>query len=67
MAKRCDLCYGTAFRLSKFRFEDVFRLVLLMYPVRCMECHRRSFAFLPMAPLYRIQSAGGHETKAQKA
>jgi hypothetical protein len=67
MAKRCDLCSNAAFRLSKLRFEDVFRLVLLMYPVRCMECYRRSSVFLLMAPLYRNPASVGQETKEQKA
>jgi len=49
MRKRCPMCYSNGFRLSKLRRGDVLRLLLLMYPIRCLECHRRSFVFLPLA------------------
>jgi hypothetical protein len=29
--------------------EDVERLLLLQYPVRCRHCHRRAYAELPLA------------------
>jgi hypothetical protein len=49
MHKRCPMCYSTSFGLSKLRKGDVLRLLLLMYPVRCLECYRRSVVFLPLA------------------
>ena len=49
----CRYCYSAQFRLSTFRFKDLARLLVLLYPLRCLECSRRKFVFLPMALLYR--------------
>jgi hypothetical protein len=35
--------------LSRFRVRDIERLLLLQYPVRCRNCHRRAYAGLPLA------------------
>lgn len=53
MRKHCPMCYCTSFRLSKLRKGDVLRLLFLMYPVRCHECHQRSFVFLPFATKFK--------------
>jgi hypothetical protein len=53
MRKRCPMCFSNSFRLSKLRRGDVLRLLLLMYPIRCLECHWRSFAFLPLAMKFK--------------
>jgi len=53
MVKTCPMCCSTSFHLSRFRKTDVLRLLFLMYPVRCVECYRRSVVFLPMALKYR--------------
>jgi hypothetical protein len=45
----CDECSFSSFRLSRFRMEDVERLLLLQYPVRCRHCQRRAYAELPLA------------------
>jgi hypothetical protein len=38
---RCRFCPGHEFRRSRFRPRDVFRLLLLRYPVRCLRCRQR--------------------------
>ncbi len=53
MSKECSACNSTNFRLSTLRSKDILRLILLMYPLRCKECLRRSFTFLPLAWKYR--------------
>jgi hypothetical protein len=53
MRKHCSACCSSSFRLSKFRKGDVLRLLLLMYPIRCLECYRRSFVFLPLAGKFK--------------
>jgi hypothetical protein len=45
----CAECFSSSFRLSRFRMEDVERLLLLQYPVRCRRCHGRAYAELPLA------------------
>lgn len=47
--KTCTTCYSAIFRLSRVRVKDLPRLLILMYPVRCIECFRRSYVFLPVA------------------
>ena len=47
MAKLCPACYSPRLRLSAFRSWDVARLILLRYPVRCLDCTQRSYLFLP--------------------
>lgn len=46
MDKNCDACGSTRFRVSRFRVSDVPRLFILRYPVRCIACHKRTYAFL---------------------
>lgn len=40
---QCPTCYGTKFRLSQRRLEDIFYLLLLRYPVRCRKCSARVY------------------------
>ena len=54
----CVDCSSSSFRLSRFRLSDLERLALLQYPVRCRNCHRRTFAGLPLAlALYQARRA----------
>jgi len=39
----CVECSSSNFRLSRFRWSDLERLALLQYPVRCRNCHRRTY------------------------
>ncbi len=67
MTKQCPICSSTDLRLSRVRKGDLIRLVLLMYPIRCRECMRRSFVFLPKARLYRQSAASDQAAKPQSA
>ena len=49
MVLRCAKCQSTSVRLSKVRGWDIFRLFPLLYPIRCRDCHARSFVFLSVA------------------
>jgi hypothetical protein len=62
MTKHCPSCFSTNFRLSKFRRGDLLRLLLLLYPVRCLECYRRGYVTLPVAFAYR----GPHSRRTHK-
>ncbi|HEY3989681.1 MAG TPA: hypothetical protein VGM02_10315 [Acidobacteriaceae bacterium] len=54
----CIECSSSSFRLSRFRWTDLERLALLQYPVRCRNCHRRTFAGLTLAiALYQSRRA----------
>lgn len=46
MKIHCSACGSNAFRLSRFRISDVFRLLMLKYPVRCKDCRKRAYAFI---------------------
>ena len=67
MSKQCPVCSSTDLHLSKIRPGDWIRLVLLMYPIRCRDCFRRSFVFLPLAALYKHPAASDQAAKPQKA
>jgi len=45
----CRHCGSSEFRTSRFRFQalDLAQLLRLRLPVRCANCHERSFTFLP--------------------
>ncbi len=45
----CSECTSSSFRLSRFRTKDVERLLLLQYPVRCRNCHRRAYGGFRLA------------------
>jgi hypothetical protein len=42
----CHECFSSSLRLSRVRWKDVERLLLLQYPVRCQRCQRRDYAGL---------------------
>jgi|HubBroStandDraft_1064217.scaffolds.fasta_scaffold12669_2 hypothetical protein len=39
----CRWCGSPSIRISRLRFSDVLRLVVLLYPVRCRACEQRYF------------------------
>jgi hypothetical protein len=46
----CPNCSSSTFRLSHFRFfKDLERLALLQYPIRCRNCHERSYGGFMLA------------------
>lgn len=53
MAKRCKWCQSMEFRVSRLRISDYFHFLVLRYPIRCLVCEQRTFAFLPVAWKYR--------------
>ena len=42
-ADRCSHCLSPGMRRSRWRGEDFFRLLLLQWPMRCMECRKRQY------------------------
>ncbi len=64
MPKHCKNCFSKEFRQSRIRRTDLLYLLCLMYPVRCHECTRRSFVFLPFAFLYK--PARAHAPRPEK-
>jgi hypothetical protein len=63
----CAECSSSSFRLSRFRIEDVERLLLLQYPVRCRRCHRRAYAELPLALVLLHTDRARHEQREHEA
>jgi len=63
----CAECSSSSFRLSRFRMEDVERLLLLQYPVRCRKCHRRAYAELPLAVALLQADRVRHERSEHEA
>jgi hypothetical protein len=47
----CRECSSSRLRLSRVRWKDIERLLLLQYPVRCQRCQRRDYADLRWALL----------------
>jgi hypothetical protein len=45
----CPNCSSSNFRLSHFRIGDMERLALLQYPIRCRNCHERTYGGLMLA------------------
>ena len=39
----CPLCDSSKMRTSRFRFDDVFQLLVFRMPVRCRNCQERSY------------------------
>jgi hypothetical protein len=52
----CGICNSSRLRISHFRFEDFPVLLLLMYPIRCRECHERKYVLLWDALRLRISN-----------
>ena len=51
----CPFCDSHSLRISRFRFSDIYQLLLLRLPVRCRNCRERSY--VPMAQAHRIRQA----------
>jgi hypothetical protein len=45
----CQFCRGRSFRRSTLRFKDLAVLLLLRYPVRCLQCSKRQSVWLSVA------------------
>jgi len=69
MVPYCHNCGSPQFRNSHFRFQasDLCRLFLFRLPVRCLQCHERSFASFPQFfKLRRERRARRKESLAAK-
>lgn len=58
----CPNCSSSNFRLSRFRPKDLERLALLQYPIRCRNCHERTYGGLLLA-LYLAQARRSRRAK----
>lgn len=52
MEMSCVECGASRFRLSRFRISDILRLLAFRYPIRCVECKRRTYASVGWAISY---------------
>jgi hypothetical protein len=57
MEKNCNACGSTRFRRSHFRIADVPMLLILCLPVRCLECHERTYASVLWVVTHRRKRA----------
>jgi len=62
----CQKCQGTEFRLSSLRFRDLQHLAALQYPVRCRQCHRRTYGSWLLA-LFLLQLRRHHFSQKEEA
>jgi hypothetical protein len=69
MTLSCRHCGSADFRTSHFRIRssDLFRLLVLRMPVRCLNCHERAFTslaqFLKLREARKARHrAAGHTT-----
>jgi hypothetical protein len=46
MEIHCHDCGSTQIRRSRLRLSDLKKLVLLRYPIRCVACYTRGFAWI---------------------
>ena len=45
----CNSCGASEFRTSHLRTSDLGKLLTLRYPIRCLVCKERGFAFMGVA------------------
>jgi len=46
---QCQYCSGQTFRRSRLRSEDVWQIIFMRYPVRCLRCRQRQFVSFTVA------------------
>jgi hypothetical protein len=63
----CPECASSSFRLSRFRSKDLEHILLLQYPVRCRNCHRRVYAGLALALVLLQASRVRRDRRKQQA
>ena len=56
----CPYCDSDILRNSRFRFPDVFHLLLLQLPVRCRNCGERSYVHFSLARKMRQEAKLRH-------
>jgi hypothetical protein len=52
----CPLCDSSKMRTSRFRFDDVFQLLVFRMPVRCRNCNERCYTSVSQAMHLRRDS-----------
>jgi hypothetical protein len=62
----CLYCGASKLRLSRFRREDLFRLLLLELPVRCRLCGKRAYANLLTAWKIGRDDKARHRAQRQR-
>jgi hypothetical protein len=62
MQNYCLRCGSTTFRPSHFRPFDFMRLLRFEYPIRCVNCHDRSFVPITLALSYRRKKPASPST-----
>lgn len=61
LERSCTFCGNMGFRRSRLRFTDLFRLLTLKFPVRCVRCGQRqyvAYGVASMAQPAKAQSIG---------
>jgi hypothetical protein len=75
MGAQCRSCVGRSFRRSRLKVKDMWSLLVLRYPVRCLSCSIRQTVSLPVAAravsskvrqVRAAQSRGGAGDEAQR-
>ena len=46
---QCQFCSGQLFRRSSLRSEDLYQILLMRYPVRCLRCSQRQMVSFTIA------------------
>jgi len=46
---RCKRCTCPSFRNSRIRRHHLLPLLFGFYPIRCLSCHRQTYAYSPLA------------------
>jgi hypothetical protein len=63
---KCRHCGSTGFRPSRLRKTDIFRLLILRYPIRCRDCQQRKFVSFPVALKVRHDNKLRHEEERRR-
>jgi hypothetical protein len=53
---QCSTCNDSDVRFSRFRLVDTLPLVLMLFPIRCRACYKRSYISVPKALKMRSRS-----------
>jgi hypothetical protein len=60
MPIQCQYCSGQTFRRSRLRTEDLWQMILMRYPVRCLRCSQRQMVSFTVAGI-SLSSLTKHE------
>ncbi|MEO6983411.1 MAG: hypothetical protein ABI072_09890 [Edaphobacter sp.] len=57
---QCQYCSGQSFRRSRLRSEDLWQMIFMRYPVRCIRCSQRQMVSFSIAGI-SLSSLTRHE------